>query len=123
MSAAAAGVAAALTDASWQPRAAVFHVVPLPRAAALLSDIASMHARESDTKRSLVGALRRLVAELSADGGGGGGGGSSGGSSGDVEALRERLTAAIAAWLARPFVDDERVDLILGTLTEDMNGF
>lgn len=50
-------------------------------------------------------------------------GGSSSSGSGSTQQLRERLTVAIATWLSRPFIDDERADLILGMLTEDMTGF
>jgi len=132
-------VSAGLTDPRWQSRSAVFHAVPLPRAAKLLSDIAAMHERESDTKRRLLDALSRMVAQLQLQGASGAVGGgqaaslaaaldggttsSNSSNSSGPELLRERLTVAIAAWLARPFIDDEKAGFLLDTLTDDMAGF
>ncbi|GBF96171.1 hypothetical protein Rsub_08919 [Raphidocelis subcapitata] len=135
--AAADGVSAHPADARWQRGSPVFSALPLPRAAALLRGVAEAAAREAEAKRRLVTALASLVRGSGGGGGsahpggssgqGGGGGdrgaGAGGGAGAGAEALRERLTVAIASWLARPFVDDEAADAALATLTEDMAGF
>jgi hypothetical protein len=134
MRAAADSVAARVTEPRWQSCAPVFHSVPAPRAAALLAGLAAAHEAEAAAKRGLATALPQSLPGCGGGGGGGesecnraisggGGSGGGGGAPGDPEALRERLTAAIAAWLSRPFVDDERAELVLGALTEDMAGF
>jgi hypothetical protein len=136
MRAAADSAAAQLTEPRWQAAAPVFHTVTLPKAAELLAGVAAAHEAEAAAKRAMLRALPRSLpgsgggsggAEHSSSGGAPGSGGAQrpagGGAPPDPEALRARLTAAIAAWLARPFVDDEAAELVLGALTEDMAGF
>lgn len=139
MADAAASVEAELTGPRWQRGAAVFAAVDAPRAASLLREVAAMHEREALAKRALVDAMGREAVGAptsssegsaqavghsgSAQAGGRSGGGRGGGVQEDSGELRDRLTVAVASWLARPFIDDERTDLILGTLTEDMTGF
>ncbi|KAI8474324.1 MAG: hypothetical protein J3K34DRAFT_518276 [Monoraphidium minutum] len=126
MRAAAAAAAAEPAGSRWQARAPVFSAVPLPAAAEMLSEIATMAEREAAAKRDLVAGVAALAAGLRAAAGGGGEGERGGGGGGGglpPDALRERLTVAIAAWLSRPFSNDERAELLLGVLTEDMAGF
>jgi hypothetical protein len=68
----------------------------------------------------------RGAVEGGAGGGGSGGAAPSGGghdSDSATEELRATLTCAVAAWLARPYVDDEAADAALAALTDDMAGF
>lgn len=142
MEGAAAAVAAELTEPRWQARTPVFAAIALPKAAAMLSEVAALHAKEAAAKRALLDGLAALLLAAAAgqvDGavggvGGGdagsssGGGGISGGGGGREQprghdALRDRLTAAVAAWLSRPFADGERCELLLGALAGDMAGF
>ncbi|KAF8057647.1 hypothetical protein HT031_005996 [Scenedesmus sp. PABB004] len=120
-----AGMAAALADVErelpapccapcWAARLPVFHTLSLPEAAGLLRRVLAMYEQELGVKASLLASFAAAVA------GGDAGGGAA---CGDTGALRGVLTAAVAAWLARPCIDDEAAQQLLGVLTDEMAGF
>lgn len=116
-------VLACLEHPSWQAGLPVFQALALPAAAAMLEEVAGMHAAEQEVKVQLLTGFDQAVAAAAAA--------SSGSSrsmlkqvSEEQEAqLREQLTVYITTWLARPLFEHERAEQLLQLLTDDMAGF
>lgn len=106
----------------FQQRMSIFNSINLSTAVDMLSELLGMYQKDCELKQQLVGAMKGIAlqaAEAAAAGKGAGGGGGAGG----PDEGKARLTVVLSSWLARPYLEEARVEHLLLVLTEDMAGF
>jgi hypothetical protein len=109
----------------FQQRMPIFNSINLSTAVDMLSELLGMYQKDCRLKQQLVAAMEGAVvqaAQAAAAGKGAGGGGGSGGAGGHDEG-KAQLTVCLSSWLARPYLEEARVDHLLLVLTDDMAGF
>ncbi len=132
----------------WHAAVAPFAALTLPLAVTMLREVCDMYTKEMAVKWKLLTSFTAMTDQDSAnpDSAAGSSGGScgtsaNGNSSGTgsstakaissakssgqegAETLRRLSTVALATWLARPYIEDERVEELLQLLGNDMAGF
>ncbi len=106
----------------YERRMAIFNSIPLPVAVSMLSELLSMYQRDLRLKQQLVAAMEGAVARAAEVAAGGKGSGGSAGAGAEDEG-KARLTVCLSSWLARPYLEEARVEHLLLVLTDDMAGF
>jgi hypothetical protein len=118
-----------LGAAAWQRNEPLFACIPLPQAAAMLSELAEAHARNAFSIRRVVFSLTAVAAAVAASDGGALAvraalpASSAASPPPPVARLKEALAVHLALLLLRPLLDDGRCELLLATLTGEMAGF
>jgi hypothetical protein len=110
--------------AAWQHGEPLFACIPLPQAAAMLTELAEAHTREALSSCRVLASLAAVAAAVAASGSAATAIRSAQPSPPPpVARLKEALAVHLALLLLRPLLDDGRCELLLATLTGEMAGF